>query len=279
MAAASMSRRLNASIPFCAALHTTACRSREVGASRRINRPHAVARRGNRRASRASSGRLELLRTESGLRTTWAWCRDISRLAVSESMGSELSAEGEGFEPSVRRNRRQRFSRPPRSTTPAPLRALRTQTGRVAVERRRQRRGEERPQQRGALVRRSTPAAPRAGGSAAARPGRRARCPPRPPSGRRAVDDARDAREHDRPRAHRARLERHVERAVEQAPAIRASPPPRAAPAPRRARSGPGAARARCARADHLARRGPRPRRSARRRARAPARPRAARAA
>ncbi len=35
----------------------------------------------------------------------------------------------------------------------------------------------------------------------------------------RAVDDSRDAREDDRPRAHRARLERHVEHRVAQPPA------------------------------------------------------------
>ena len=45
----------------------------------------------------------------------------------------------------------------------------------------------------------------------------------------RAVDDARDAREDDRARAHRARLERHVERRVEDAPGAERARPPRAA--------------------------------------------------
>ena len=85
---------------------------------------------------------------------------------------------------------------------------------------------------------------------------------------------ARDAREHDRPGAHRARLERHVEHAVEHTPLIRALSRPRAGPGSRRAPSDPGAARARCERRPRPRPRAPRPRRWARRRARARARPR-----
>jgi hypothetical protein len=51
-----------------------------------------------------------------------------------------------------------------------------------------------------------------------ARRGCRGRCRRRPPWVGGAVDDARDAGEDDRARAHRARLERDVERRVEQAP-------------------------------------------------------------
>ena len=41
---------------------------------------------------------------------------------VAEVIEAGTSAEGEGFEPSVQGLPTQRFSRPPRSTTPAPLR-------------------------------------------------------------------------------------------------------------------------------------------------------------
>ena len=94
-----------------------------------------------------------------------------------------------------------------------------------------------------------------------------------------AVDDARDAAEHDRARAHRARLERHVEHRLEQPPGAERAGAPRGSRSSRRGRSGPGAARARCGRRRSPRRRARRPRRPARRRARARARPRAARAA
>ena len=69
----------------------------------------------------------------------------------------------------------------------------------------------------------------------------------------RAVDDARHAREHDRARAHRARLERHVQAPTRARATSRARGWPRAAQAARRAPSDPGAARARCAPRDDLA--------------------------
>ena len=89
-----------------------------------------------------------------------------------------------------------------------------------------------------------------------------------------AVDDARDAAEHDRARAHRARLERDVQDAVEHPPAAERGAPPRAARGSRRGRSGPGAARARCGPPRSPRRPIRSRRRRARRRARAPAPPR-----
>ena len=70
-----------------------------------------------------------------------------------------------------------------------------------------------------------------------------------------AVDDPRDARVNERPRAHRARLERHVQRRALEPPGTAAAPPPRAAPPSRRAPSGRRASRAGCGRARARARR------------------------
>ena len=94
-----------------------------------------------------------------------------------------------------------------------------------------------------------------------------------------AVHHAGHAGQHDRARAHRAGLERHVEHGVEQPPAPELLRRPRAARASRRGRSGPRAARARSGRRPAPRPRARSPRRSARRRARARARPRAAPAA
>ena len=95
----------------------------------------------------------------------------------------------------------------------------------------------------------------------------------------RAVDDARHPRPHDRARAHRAGLDRHVQDGVGDPPAAEL----RAGLAQRQHLGVRGrvrrAARARCRRPPAPRRRARPPRRSARRRARAPARPRAARAA
>ena len=85
---------------------------------------------------------------------------------------------------------------------------------------------------------------------------------------RRPVDDARHARQHDRARAHRARLERHIDHRSRAAASRPPREPPRAARSSRRVRSDPGAARARCGPTRRPRRRGPRPRRSARHRVR-----------
>ena len=91
-----------------------------------------------------------------------------------------------------------------------------------------------------------------------------------------AEHDARDPGEHDRPGAHRARLERDVEHGVEHAPAAERCGRPRAGRSSRRGRSGRRGARARCGRRRSPRRPGRRRRRPGCRRARARARPRAA---
>ena len=63
--------------------------------------------------------------------------RDANPSPVSWGQGShsERMAEGEGFEPSVAGLPLQRFSRPPRSTTPAPLRGARGRLSRIGDRR------------------------------------------------------------------------------------------------------------------------------------------------
>ncbi len=174
-----------------------------------------------------------------------------------------LLADGEGFEPSVRLNAAQRFSRPPRSTTPAPIHGTTTAkprgSAREATRRTGLSRGDWRRTRAAArpTPRPTAPGPPAVGGSAAARPARRARCLPSRPSDR----------SPRRPRAARARG-RSPRRTSRRAPASRtgrcradASPRPwsrpRAAPGSPRERWDRRAVRARCARP-------PRPRRRAR---------------
>ena len=190
-------------------------------------------------------------------------------------------AEGEGFEPSVQGLPTQRFSRPPDSTTLAPLRGRargaaerlarlglsgarrRTPSSSAAHSRRQQAAGDLRAVVEARLGEHVEHAAGRAGLRVGG-----------------AVDHARHAAEHDRAGAHRARLERHVEHGR---PSSRQEP--RARAASRRASISACARRVLAqlalvvARADHLAARAPSPRRPARRRARARARPRGSRAA